>query len=140
MYIDQIWRLFEFITVQECLESLFPIGKQIIMTSRSCPEYEITLDCVENDETYKPEWKMSIDPMPYDESTMSDWMDEDEVLKHPASKYGDWVFDDTDQQELLSALDKARNHVAKDFADYLHSVCNASNRHLYPEENENDNK
>lgn len=78
----------------------------ITFLSKSCPDYEIVAECIEDDDhetDYDRVWKIGINPIPYDSEKISDWVDKEELTGkcrgdyksatygRIVSTYDDWV-------------------------------------------------
>lgn len=67
----------------------FVHGDEIILTSKSCPEYEITLYHDKDDHF----WYIGVDPTPFSEDTMSGWYDREEFQSTNVYNVTDWTMD-----------------------------------------------
>lgn len=135
MITDQIWELFEFLNKQEIHDK----GLEISFTSKSCPDYEIIAECVEDDDSETGTdcvWKIAINSIPYDENSMTDWFRNVDDFYHPYNyrdgnrlgeiihKRTDWSLTEEDALTLVDLLSEARQRKIIRFDDWRLLLCN----------------
>lgn len=124
MKTSEIWDLVEFLNKRGFCKH----WKDITFLSKSCPNFEIVAECIEDDDhetDYGRVWKIGINPIPYDSEEISDWVDEEELTGkcrgdyksatygRIVSTYDDWVMETIDVEQLNEWLEQDRRNTDK---------------------------
>ena len=148
MTTDQIWDLFEFCNKNCVYDNDW---HDVTFTSKSCPDYEIVAECIEDDDNETDGdrvWKIGINTIPYDEDKATDWLwskdcfrkppcyEEGERMGELISKCNDWVVEQASARELGCLLADARQHLLIDFDSWRMELSWPANLKYEEEKNE----